>query len=288
MFAMKYAPRTRRWLSGVALLFAAGALVSCRMPGSQHHHALGSLEGQGTSTSVGGGCCRGSSEVAAAVDVDQNPPQHTEPKTPAAFKGDPYLLDTDPVTGAKLPAVDKLVIIEHEGRELRFASDENVASFRAEASKYLVAVDEKLIAQQLPFYPLKACVVSGEKLGDMGKPVDLIYRNRLVRFCCASCKPEFEKDVARYVAKLDAAVVEVQGKKYPGQRCVVSGEEFGGDMGDPSDHVIGNRMVRLCCSGCVKKLRKDPLKYLSMLETHKSSDDKPDDSESKPHKHGDH
>ena len=285
---MKYVSKTRRWLSGVALFFAAVAHVSCRMPGSQQHHALGSLEGQRTPTSVGCGCCRGSSEVASVVAVDQNPSQHAEPKTAAAFKGDPYLLDTDPVTGAKLPAIDTLVIIEHEGRELRFASDKNVASFRADPSKYLAAVDEKLIAQQLPFYPLKTCAVSGEKLGDMGKPVDLIYRNRLVRLCCASCKPEFEKDVARHVAKLDAAVVEVQAKKYPGKRCVVSGEEFGGDMGDPIDHVIGNRMVRLCCSGCVKKLRKDPLKYLSMLETRKSPDDKPDDSESKPHKHGNH
>ncbi len=48
-------------------------------------------------------------------------------------------------------------------------------------------------------YPLTTCVVSGEALNDMGKP------DRLVMFCCKSCIGKFNKDPAKYLAKLDAA-----------------------------------------------------------------------------------
>jgi hypothetical protein len=54
-------------------------------------------------------------------------------------------------------------------------------------------------------YPLDVCVVGGEKLGAMGDPVVIQHEGREVRFCCASCVDEFNKDPGRYLAKLDAA-----------------------------------------------------------------------------------
>ena len=59
-------------------------------------------------------------------------------------------------------------------------------------------------------YPLTTCVVSGEGLDEMGKPIDYIYKqdgqpDRLVKFCCKSCIGKFKKDPAKYLAKLDAA-----------------------------------------------------------------------------------
>ena len=53
-------------------------------------------------------------------------------------------------------------------------------------------------------YPLTTCVVSGEKLGDMGDPVVIQYEGREVRFCCKHCIPKFKKDPAKYLSKLDA------------------------------------------------------------------------------------
>lgn len=193
-------------------------------------------------------------------------PEEKAKQSSKEFKGDPYLLDTDPVSGEKLGPVDKQIFIDQEGRELRFASDQNVKAFRADPAKYLAEVDAKLIAQQKPFYALTSCPVSGDKLGgDMGDPVDFVYRNRLVRFCCPDCKASFLKDPAKYVAQIDAAVIAAQSKAYPLKTCVVSGEELGGEMGDPIDLVVGNRLVRLCCPQCEKNVRKDPLKYLSAL-----------------------
>jgi YHS domain-containing protein len=51
-------------------------------------------------------------------------------------------------------------------------------------------------------YPLTTCVVSGEELGTMGKPVEIVHEGTTVKFCCKSCIPDFEKEPAKYLAKL--------------------------------------------------------------------------------------
>jgi hypothetical protein len=54
-------------------------------------------------------------------------------------------------------------------------------------------------------YPLDVCVVSGEKLGEMGKPVILQHDGREVRLCCPACIDKFKQDPAKYLKKLDEA-----------------------------------------------------------------------------------
>lgn len=55
-------------------------------------------------------------------------------------------------------------------------------------------------------YPLATCIVSDEKLGEMGKPVIIDHKGRQIGFCCKSCVGDFEKDPAKYLAKLPAPV----------------------------------------------------------------------------------
>ena len=63
-------------------------------------------------------------------------------------------------------------------------------------------------------YPLKTCVVSGEKLGgDMGEPVHYSYKGREIKFCCKDCQKDFDKDPAKYVKKLEKAEAEAKAKK---------------------------------------------------------------------------
>ena len=181
----------------------------------------------------------------------------------AEWAGDPYLLKTDPVSGEVLG--DKPVVMQHEGRELRFASEQNAETFKKDPAKYLAKVDAELIKQQLPVYPLDVCPVTGEKLGGMGEAVNVITKNRLVRLCCPGCRGELAKNGAAIIAKLDAAVVEKQMKDYPLQTCAVLGGKLG-EMGEPVNVVVGNRLVRLCCGGCVAKVRKDPLTYLAKID----------------------
>lgn len=51
-------------------------------------------------------------------------------------------------------------------------------------------------------YTMDICLVSGEKLGGMGKPFEYVYQGQQIKFCCKNCLPDFEKDPAKYLAKL--------------------------------------------------------------------------------------
>jgi len=66
-------------------------------------------------------------------------------------------------------------------------------------------------------YPLTTCVVSGEKLGSMGKPLQYVHHeagkpDRTVLLCCESCVDDFKENPAKFLAKLDAAT-KVPAKK---------------------------------------------------------------------------
>ena len=73
-------------------------------------------------------------------------------------------------------------------------------------------IDEAIVAKQRENYPLDICVVAKGKLGSMGEPVEIVAGNRLVRFCCAGCKPAFEKEPARYLAMIDEAWKKKRGE----------------------------------------------------------------------------
>ena len=59
-----------------------------------------------------------------------------------------------------------------------------------------------LAAEANPPYPLTTCVVSDEKLGEMGPPVSLNYQGTEVRFCCNGCVKKFNADPSKNLAKL--------------------------------------------------------------------------------------
>jgi len=69
------------------------------------------------------------------------------------------------------------------------------------------AADDKKAAEGVPAdYPLKTCAVSGESLGEMGKPIKVTHEGTDVYLCCKSCNKDFEKDPAKYTKMVkDAA-----------------------------------------------------------------------------------
>ncbi len=52
-------------------------------------------------------------------------------------------------------------------------------------------------------YKLDTCLVSDEKLGEMGKPVVMVYQGQEMKFCCKKCKAKFEKDPEKYLKMLN-------------------------------------------------------------------------------------
>lgn len=179
--------------------------------------------------------------------------------------GDPYVLDTCPVSGGKLGSMGEPVVRVYDGREVRFCCAGCPPKFEANAGEYWEKIDAQIVAQQSDSYPLDTCLVSGEKLGGaMGDPIDYVHGNRLIRFCCKGCIKEFEKDPGAFTAKLDAAVIERQQESYPLTTCVVSGEPLDA-MGEPIDAVYANQLVRFCCKGCAKEFENAPAAHLNTI-----------------------
>ena len=54
-------------------------------------------------------------------------------------------------------------------------------------------------------YPLEKCIVSDEKLGEMGKPFVFTHEGQEIKLCCKSCQKDFKKDPAKYLKKLEGA-----------------------------------------------------------------------------------
>ncbi|HOE67816.1 MAG TPA: hypothetical protein PLO62_14950 [Candidatus Hydrogenedentes bacterium] len=178
-------------------------------------------------------------------------------------KGDPYPLGFCPVSGERLGSMGSPLIKTYAGREIRFCCAGCTAAFEADKAKHLKKIDEEIIKQQAAQYPLDICVATGAKLD--ASAVECVIGNRLFRVCSEGCKAEVEKDLAKYLDILDKAVVAKQKDAYPLDVCVVSGQKLG-SMGEPVNYVIGTRLVRFCCSGCIASFEKDPAKYLSALD----------------------
>lgn len=69
-----------------------------------------------------------------------------------------------------------------------------------------LADDTNLVAPAKPKPDLLAtCPVSGDKLGEMGKPYIFVYKDQEIKLCCSGCKKDFDKDPAKFVAKIRAA-----------------------------------------------------------------------------------
>ena len=84
--------------------------------------------------------------------------------------------------------------------------------------------DATIIAQQKASYPLDTCVIRDSKLGEMGEPVDYVYKGRLVRFCCKGCIKAFEKD--------------------PETKAVVINGEIGGSGEEEAAEYISKHMTK--------------------------------------------
>lgn len=54
-------------------------------------------------------------------------------------------------------------------------------------------------------YPLNYCIVSGDKIGDMGKPITTNYMGQQIIFCCPDCVKDFKKAPDKYLKEIQDA-----------------------------------------------------------------------------------
>jgi YHS domain-containing protein len=66
---------------------------------------------------------------------------------------------------------------------------------------FLLALAATGLAADKP-YPLGTCLVSGNKLGSMGKVIVKSYQGQEIKFCCKPCVKKFDANPAKYLSKL--------------------------------------------------------------------------------------
>jgi type II secretory ATPase GspE/PulE/Tfp pilus assembly ATPase PilB-like protein len=116
-----------------------------------------------------------------------------------------YPLATCPISGEKLTSKGEGFDVVYGTRLVRLCCQNCKPAFDKDPTAAMAKVDKAWIEAQLPTYPLETCPVSGEKLGGMGEPVNVLYGTKLIRLCCKSCKKAVEKDGPALVAKIEAA-----------------------------------------------------------------------------------
>lgn len=181
--------------------------------------------------------------------------------------GDPFPLRDCPVAMHEIGEMHEPSIRVYGGREIRFCCDACIETFEEDLTKSIAEVDTLIIADQLPFYPLNECLIGEDPLVVDGESIalDRVFNNRLFRFCCEGCVGVVAKDPAAAIAKLDKAVMEAQRASYPLKTCLISGEDLPGSE-DVVEIVVANRLIRLCCDGCVLTFEGNPGLHIQKLD----------------------
>jgi YHS domain-containing protein len=90
--------------------------------------------------------------------------------------------------------------VDYQGQRIYFCCNDCPAKFEADPESYFAKLEKDGVELE---NIQTTCPVSGEKLGSMGeKGASKFYKGRTVKFCCGSCVKEFDKDPAKYLAKL--------------------------------------------------------------------------------------
>lgn len=118
---------------------------------------------------------------------------------------DLYPLDKCVVRGGKLGGMGEPAEIIHGNRLVRFCCSGCEPKFLKKPEEFIDVLDQAVKQSAIDAYSLKTCVVSGEELGSMGDPVNLVVAGRLIRLCCKSCAVDVRDAPARYLKVVDDA-----------------------------------------------------------------------------------
>ncbi len=128
-------------------------------------------------------------------------------------------------------------------------------------------------------YLLEVCAVRGTPLPSDGGKVfihdgttDQTQKGREFRVCCDRCLGAIRNEPDRYIDKVDELMIADQLGRYPATAtCIVMPEETlpsptGPEARDCKMVVYKNRLVRLCCSRCIRMFKREPARYLAILD----------------------
>ena len=175
-----------------------------------------------------------------------------------------YPLKTCAVSGEGLDEMGGPLDVVQDGRLVRLCCKGCVRALAKNPKEILGKIELAVVEQQKKDYPLTECAVSGEKLGSMGDPIEMVHGTRLVRLCCKGCLRAFKKDPAKHMAAVDKALIAQQKKAYPLDTCLMSGNALDSDKA--VDHLYGTKLIRFCCPRCKDSFLEAPEKAIAKMK----------------------
>jgi YHS domain-containing protein len=147
-----------------------------------------------------------------------------------------------------------------DGRMVSFCCNDCMGEFDKAPARYHKQLDEAVVAAQAASYPLTTCPMSDEPIE---KPKYAVVGTRLIAVCCNSCKQDVAADPRAALAKVDAAIIEVQARDYPLETCVVDDRPLGEGR---VRSLHGLTLVQFCSAPCAAHFRAEPPGFLARLE----------------------
>lgn len=117
------------------------------------------------------------------------------PATSCPVSGEPLEEDGEDI------AVDLVIY----NRLVRVCCNDCRKELLEDPKRFFEQLDKTVADAQRESYSLQTCPVSGEELGKMGEPVEVVVANHLVKLCCKMCKPKLDRNPSAFLEMLDKA-----------------------------------------------------------------------------------
>ena len=114
-----------------------------------------------------------------------------------------YPLDVCIMSGEKLG--DKTTDVVINNRLVKFCCADCVDGFKKDVAANMAKLDAAVIEKEKGSYTAKTCPVSGEELGKMGDPLNVVIANQMVSLCCKGCEKKLRAEPAKYIAMVAPA-----------------------------------------------------------------------------------
>ena len=111
----------------------------------------------------------------------------------------PYPMETCAVSGEKLGGMGEAFVFVFEGQEIKLCCKDCKKDFDKDPKKFMAKVTEA--NKKVKPYTAKTCLLSGEAVGEDAPAT--VYKGQEFKFCCKNCLRKFEKEPAKYAAKLE-------------------------------------------------------------------------------------
>lgn len=162
-----------------------------------------------------------------------------------------------PVMGGK---INKALYVDANGKRIYVCCKGCIDKVKAEPSKYIKKLEAQGITVARTPVEQTLCPVMG---GKINKALYVDSGGKRIYMCCEGCIDKLKADPAKYIKKLESQGITLASTPVEQTLCPVKGTKINKAVYVDAD----GKRIYLCCKGCVDKVKADPSKYISKLES---------------------